>query len=171
MRGKVVIAGLISRAAGCCPVLVLRIVETELHALFAALLGQLADRIPMEWCGLDDIKGICFGVEHGEAIMMFGGDDDVSHSRRLGQCNDVMGIEARGIKLCREPLVVGHRDGACVHDPFANARDPLALPGSCRDGVKTPVDEHAEACFPPPRHACVTLRRRLGILDRSHGMG
>src|ERR1700690_2198314 len=83
MCRKVMIAGLVGRAAGCCPVLILRVVEAELHALLAALLGQLADRIPMERCGGDDIKGICFGVEHGEAVMMLGGDDDVSHPGRL----------------------------------------------------------------------------------------
>ena len=79
-------------------------------------------------------------------------------------------LNARGIELRRERLVVRHRNGGGVHDPFADARDLLAIPGARGDGVKTPVDEHAEACLPPPGHACVTLRGGLGILNRGHGM-
>jgi hypothetical protein len=139
--------------------------------LLSALLRQFADGIATKGCRGDDIKGICFGVEHGEAVMMFGGNDDVLHPRRLGESYDVMGIEACGIELRGESLVVGYWNGSVVHDPFANSRDLLSVPGSCGDGVKTPVDEHAEACVPPPGHACVTLRGGLGILNRGHGMG
>ncbi len=124
----------------------------------------------MKGCGRDDVEGIGLGVEHGEAVMMLGGDDDVFHPGRLGEGDDVMRIERRGVELRGESLVVLHRNGGVVHDPFANARDLLAVPGAGRDGVKTPVDEHAEACISPPGHACVTLRGGLGILNRGHGM-
>ena len=88
----------------------------------------------------------------------------------FGQRDDVVRIEAGGIELRGERLVVGDRDGGVVHDPFADARDLLAVPRACGNGVETPVDEHAEARFAPPCHACIALRRRFGVLHRGDGM-
>ena len=79
-------------------------------------------------------------------------------------------LKAVGLNCVRAPCRIGHRNEAVVHDPFADARDLLAVPGPCGDGIKTPVDEHAEACIPPPGHTRVTLRGRLGILNCGHGM-
>ena len=51
----------------------------------------------MKGRGGDDVEGICLGVEHGEAVMMFRGDDDVFHPRRLGERDDIVGVEAVGL--------------------------------------------------------------------------
>ena len=83
MRGQIVMAGLIGAASRRGPVLILRIVEAELHALLLAFLGELADRVAMKRCGRDDVEGIGFGIEHGEAIVVLRGDDDVLHPGRL----------------------------------------------------------------------------------------
>src|SRR5580704_18925373 len=91
---KIMTGSLVGRATRRSPILILRIVEAELHALLAALFGQFADRIPMKGCGCDDIKRIGLGIEHGKAVMMLGGDDDVFHAGRLGEGNNVMGIES-----------------------------------------------------------------------------
>ena len=55
-----------------------------------------------------------------------------------------------------------------IHSPMPG--DPLAVLGARRDGVKAPVDEHAEARLSPPGHACVALRGGFGILNRGDGM-
>ena len=86
-------------AAGCGPVLVLRVVEAELDALLAALLGELFEGIAMEGCGGDDVEGIGLGVEHGEAVVVLGGDDDVLHAGGFGEGDDVVGVEAGGVEL------------------------------------------------------------------------
>ena len=91
------IAGLVSRATGCSPVLILRVVEAELHPLLLALLGQFADRIAMKGRGGDDIEGIRLGVEHREAVMMLGCDDDVFHPGRLGEGNDSWALNFVGL--------------------------------------------------------------------------
>ena len=57
MCGKVVTGSLVGRATGCCPVLSLRVVKAELHALLAAGLGQLADRIAMKGVAATMLKG------------------------------------------------------------------------------------------------------------------
>ena len=116
------------------------------------------------------IPGICFGVEHREAVMMFGCNDDVLHPGRLGEGHDIVRAEADRIELRGERLVVRNGDGGIVHEPLPSSRRRLAVPRTGGDGVKTPMDEHAEAGIPPPGHACVTLRGRFGILDRGHGM-
>ena len=44
-----------------------------------------------------------------------------------------------------------------VHDPLADAVDPLAVVGAGGDGIDAPVNEHAEAGRAPPGHAGVAL--------------
>lgn len=152
-------------ASGGGPVLRLRVVEAELDALLAALLGEFLDGISVEGCGGDDIEGVDLGVEHGEAIVVLGGDDDVLHAGALGERHDVVRGEAGGIELLCEALVVGDGNGEVVHDPFADVSGALAVPLSGGDGVEAPVDEHAESGIAPPGHACIALSGRLGVLN------
>src|ERR1700721_746171 len=48
---KIMTGSLVGRATRRSPILILRIVEAELHALLAALLGQFADRIALKGWG------------------------------------------------------------------------------------------------------------------------
>ena len=137
---------------------------------FLALVRQLAQWVAMKGRGVDDVERIGLGVEHGEAVVVLGGDDDVLHAGGLGQRHHIMRIEAGGLNLRRQSLVVGDRDRAVVHDPFADARNLLAVPRAGGNGVEAPVDEHAEAGVAPPAHARVPLGRRLRVLDCSHRM-
>ena len=148
--GGVVVAGLEGGAAGSGPVLVLRVVEAELDALLAALFGEFVEGVAFEGSGGDDVEGVGLGVEHGEAVVVLGGDDDVLHAGGFGEGDDVVGAEAGGVELWGEGFVVGDGDGGVVHDPLADAGDLLAVPGAGGDGVEAPVDEHAEAGFAPP---------------------
>ena len=126
--------------------------------------------IAFERRGGDDVEGICLGVEHGEAVVVLGGDDDVLHAGGFGEGDDVVGAEGGWIELGSEGFVVGYGDGGGVHDPFTDAGDLLAVPRAGGDGVEAPVDEHAEAGLAPPLHASIALGWSLGVLDGGDGM-
>ena len=103
--------------------------------------------------------------------MVLGGDDDVLHTGGFGEGYDVVGAEGGGVEFWGEGFVVGDGDGGGVHDPLADAGDLFAVPSAGGDGVKTPVDEHAEAGLAPPLHAGVALGWGFGFLDCPHGVG
>ncbi len=166
----VMVAADSGRSAGGGPVLRLRVVEAEFDALFAALFGEFFEGVAFERGGGDDVEGVDLGVEHGEAVVVLRGDDDVLHAGGLGEGDDVVGAEARWVELGREGLVVGDRDGEVVHDPLADVGGALAVPLAGGDGVEAPVDEHAEAGLAPPLHAGVALGGGFGVLDGRDGM-
>ena len=157
-------------ASGGGPILRLGVVEAEFEALFAALFGELFEGVAVEGRGCDDVEGVDFGVEHGEAVVMFGGDDDVLHAGGFGEGDDVVCVEAGGVELFGEGLVVGDGDGEVVHDPLADVGGALSVPLAGGDGVEAPVDEHAEAGLAPPGHAGVALGGSFGVLDGGDGM-
>ena len=157
-------------ATGGGPVLRLRVVEAKFDALLFALDGELAEGIAFEGGSGDDVEGISFRVEHGEAVVMLGGDDDVLHPGRFGESDDIVRAEGGGIESGGEGFVVGDRDRGVVHDPLADAGDLVAVPGPGGDGVEAPMDEHAEAGLAPPCHAGVTLSRGFGVLNGGDGV-
>ncbi len=157
-------------SAGGGPVLGLRVVEAELDALLAALFGEFLEWVALEGSGGDDVEGVDLGVEHGEAVVVLGGDDDVLHAGGFGEGDDVVGGEAGGIEVFGEGFVVGDGDGEVVHDPLADVVGALAVPLAGGDGVEAPVDEHAEAGFAPPCHAGVALGGGFGVLDGGDGV-
>ena len=138
--------------------------------MFAALLGEFLERVASEGSGGDDVEGIDLGVEHGEAVVMLGGDDDIPHAGGFCESDDIVGTEAGGIEVFGEGFVVGDGDGEIVHDPLADVGGALTVPLPGRDRVEAPVDEHAEACIAPPLHACIALGRGLFILDGGNRM-
>src|SRR4051794_4470375 len=81
-----------------------------------------------------------------------------------------MRIEARWIELARESLVIGNRNGASIHNPFADARNLFAIPRACGNRVESPVNEHAKARRAPPLHACIALRGSFRVLDGLYAM-
>jgi len=166
--GTVVIAGLVRSPARCRPVLILGVVEPKLDALLPALFGELLDWVTVEGGCVDDVEGIGLGVEHREAIVVLGCDDDVLHPRSFGQGNDVMSVEACWIEFAREGLVIGNGNGTPIHDPFADAGHLFAIPCACGNRVETPVNEHAKSRVAPPSHTRIMLRRGFRILDGFH---
>jgi hypothetical protein len=167
---EVVVSADCCGSAGGCPVLCLRVVEAELHALLATLFGELAQGVALVGSGGDDVEGVDLGVEHGEAVVVLGGDDDVLHAGGFGEGDDVVRGEAGGVELRGEGFVVGDGDGEVVHDPLTDVVAALSLPLSGGDGVEAPVDEHSEAGVAPPLHAGVALGGSFGVLDGGDGM-
>ena len=95
-----------------------------------------------------------------EALVMLGGHHHVFLPGTLSQ----LGPLARGVrfgrKVLRQKLVLRHGNALDLHRP-------LVLPD---DGVKPPVDEHAESCFVPPLHPPVAAGLLLGV-GRTQGRG
>ncbi len=95
--------------------------------------------------------------------MVLSGDGDVAHSRFFRQQNPLVGVELNGVELLHQLLILVDGDLSVVHDPLADTGDALAFPLTCRDGVKTPMDEHAELCLSPPSKPV-----RLRLLSSRH---
>ena len=95
-----------------------------------ALFGEFAHRVALKGRGGDDVEGVDFGVEHGEAVVMLGGDDDVLHAGGFGEGDDVMRVEAGGIELRGESLVVctGMEALFMIHSPMSGICLPFQVP-------------------------------------------
>jgi len=81
-------------------------------------------------------------LEHGEALVMFGGDDDPFHSGSLGHPHNLTRVKQARVELLGQCHVVGGGYAHLVFDPFANAVKCLVMPLPAEMGVQPPVDEH-----------------------------
>ena len=59
-------------------------------------------------------------MEHSEAVMMLGGNDDVFHAGIFGGLDDFSGVKFDGVKLAGQRGVLGHRNLVIKHKPFAD---------------------------------------------------
>ncbi len=125
----------VSRTVGFVPILRLRIVETEFDAAFGAGRLQLLHRITFERRGIDDVVAARLRFEHGKAVVMLRRDRQVFHSRVCGELCPLIGVEFDRIELSGKLFVLLHRNLRAIHDPFADARNLLSLPGSRRNRV------------------------------------
>src|SRR5579875_3355947 len=80
-------------AAWRSPILILRIIETQLDPLLLRFLGERLQGIALERRCVHDIERIRLRIEHGKAIVMLRGYDDVFHARRFRQSYPGMRIE------------------------------------------------------------------------------
>src|SRR5262249_13095673 len=155
LGGGVPVAAVSRGAAGVMPVLVLGVVEAELHAVGFGGVGEFGDGVAVEGRRIINVVGRDVGMEHREAVVVFGGDDPVLHAGVLGGFDEFVGVEFHRVELFRVFGVFGDGDFGVVHDPFADVLDLLSFIDAGGDGVDAPVDEHAEAGFAPPLHAFV----------------
>jgi len=91
-------------------------------------------------------------MKHGEAVMMFRGDNHVSLAGGFRSAHPAFGVEVNRIELFGELLILGDRNFRTVHDPFANTGNLFTLPFTCRNSIEAPMDKHAEARVTEPRH-------------------
>ena len=163
------------RAARIVPVLRLRIVKSQFHAVFLARLGQRLEQIFAVGRGFDDVPVAGLRIEQRKAVVVLAGDDDVFHAGFFGELHPLVGIVFDRIELLGVLAIFGHGNLAAVHDPLADAADLLAVVGAGGHGIHAPVDEHAEPGLAPPGHALVALllgfpvviRRRSGFRSKT----
>ena len=59
--------------------------------------GEFLEGIALEGGPIDDVVGADFRVIHGEAVVMFGGDDEVFHAGGFGEIDPGFGVEVDGL--------------------------------------------------------------------------
>ena len=133
----------VAGAVRLVPVLRLRVVEPQAHAVFRARGGELLEHVALERRGVDDVVRADLRVVEREAVVMLRGDDDVFHARVFRELHPLVGVELDRIELPGELLVFLHRDLRAVHDPLADAGNAAAFPLAGGNRVEPPVNEEA----------------------------
>ena len=91
--------------------------------------------------------------------MMFGCNDNILHACIFGNLYPFFGIELHRVELRSILLVLDDRDVCPVHDPLTDSGNLFTLVFTGRNGIQSPVNEHAEAGFIKPGHARIDLFR------------
>ena len=112
----------------------LGVVEEQLDALPAALVGELLQRIAPKGRPVDDVVRRRGGLEHREPVVVPRRDRDVPDAGGSCEVDPCARVELDGVEGAGEPLVFGHGDLAILHHPLALAEQ----------AVNAPVDEEAE---------------------------
>ncbi len=141
------------------------VVPAEADALAAAGVGHLAHHVTAQRRGHDVEVGLV-RIEEAEAVVVLGGDDQVPHAGALGEAGPGTRVEVGRREVGAEAVVLVERDLGRGADPLGVVGAAVPLAG--RDGVKAPVDEHAEARLAPPVQAGIG---RIGHGDAGHQDG
>src|SRR5882724_3547027 len=105
--------------------------------------------------GRHDIEVRLFCIEHTEAIMMFGSNDDIFHARVLCHLYPFIGIELYRVKLLNK-LIISIQWYLCIiANPFGIICFSIPFAGGYR--IDTPMNKEAKPCIFPPIHAVVVL--------------
>jgi hypothetical protein len=96
--------------------------------------------------------------------VVLGRDNEVLHAGRLGEPGKLRGVKPDRVQTVGHFTIIRHRDIEALHDPlgFVAGVYPVALPLSGEEGIRSPVDEHAELVVAEPRHAVVVGRSEAG---------
>ena len=138
-----------------------RVVEAEFDAGLIAGIFEFAQDIPFEGGEIHHVVVRHFGIPEAEAIVVFGGDDDIAHTRFFSYVHPLFGVEQGGVELAGKRFVVWHGDFSGEHDPLPCPVHGFPLVASGGHGIGAPVDEHAEGIVFPPGHAVFFFRFRL----------
>ncbi len=89
-------------------------------------------------------------VPHAEAIMVLAGEDEIAQAGLLREGNPGGWIASGWRPRPGQALVVGPGHRRRATNMLGAAIDFTPVPYSAEGRIGTPVDEHAEAGFPPP---------------------
>ena len=112
-----------------------RIVQVQADAALFAGFFQFAHDIAAERRAVHDVIGRCGGLEHGKAVVVAGGEGQVTRPGVLESGHPLVCVEADGVEGCR-------RLGVFVFVQLSQVEVPFAL--GIR-GVESPVDEDAQS--------------------------
>src|SRR6267142_1558156 len=115
----------------------------------------------MKRCRFYDVEATDFRIVHGEAIVMFGSDDEILHPGILCDLHPLFGVKFDGVELPRQGFILRHGDLRSIHYPFAETWNELPFPLPRRNRIESPVNEHSETRFTKPFHPPVMFGLRL----------
>ena len=130
-----IVIPVVAEAVGVVPIFAVRVVDAEANAGTATGFGKFFEGIALEGGPIDDVVFADLGVIHGEAVMMFGGDDHIFHAGGLGEGDPGFGVEMHGIELMGAFAIFGDGNVEALHDPFGFGvrGNLLALPFTGRE--------------------------------------
>ncbi len=102
----------IADGVGLMPVLRLRVVETEAHAGSLAGGGAFLHNVAAEGGCVNDVEAAVGGAEHGEAVVVHGGDDHVCMPAVLAMPTHSAALHSTGLN--REATVSYSATGICA---------------------------------------------------------
>ncbi len=138
------------------------VVEADFQTFGPARLDDFLHEVAVQYVPGVVVAG--FRVEQAEAVVVFGGEDEILAAGFLGEPGPLAGEVGGRLELRDRLPGVGVGVGFdALLDPLhaAALADRLAVPRAGQAGVETPMDKHAEACFTPPLHAGIPLLRRF----------
>ena len=143
------------------PEVVGRVVEARSEAGVAEGAHEFAGDVAGEG-GFHDAEIRCFSVEHGEAVVVFGGEDDVLHADQLGETRPLGGVELCGVEGFGELFDVALKVVVAGTDHgMADLEAEL--------GIDSPVNEEAKAEVAEPLEALGLVARAGDRLDTLGG--
>ncbi len=107
----------------------------ELYALLVALIGELAQDVALERCGIDDIVVALVSVPHRESVVVACGECDVFRAGILYRFHPFGGVEIGGIESFGSLGILVGCDIVIVEIPLSLGEH----------AVYAPVDEYAES--------------------------
>ena len=159
--GIFLFAGVVSRPVGSLGIGVMPVhygvVETESDAVLFAGFGKLGEYVSLKRSGVHYVIVGNLRIPQAEAIVVFRGDDHVLHSGVFGDSSPLVSVKFYGIELPGKLLILSDGDLGIIHNPLADTADFLAFPFAGGNGIKSPVDKHAESRLAPPCHSFVVL--------------
>ena len=124
-----------------------RIVPTYFKAIFSTGGCQLIHYICLKRC-THYIKVTILGIEKRKSIMVLTCNNNVLHTCTLCQLNPLISIKSFRIKLVFELIILFNRYLRSSTDPFTMSF--LAIPFSCWNRIKAPMNKKPKSRFSPP---------------------
>src|SRR5262249_27089972 len=87
VAARVIVVPIVAGSIGVFPIVSVRVIEAEFHSVFLAGGLELFHGIATERGRFDNVIVGDFGVIHREAVMMFGGNNEVAHAGFFGGAN------------------------------------------------------------------------------------
>ena len=111
----------------------------------------------MKRCGFDDIVVARDGVEHGKTIVVFGGNDYVTHAGIFDGADPSIGVEIGRVKAADDITPIDCAGNSRLTlDVLGVTPIHFPLPFAAQRGRRVPMDEATEPRLAPPTETLVT---------------
>ncbi|MNI22444.1 hypothetical protein D3C73_760010 [compost metagenome] len=120
-------------STGISPILILRIIKSKTDAAFFTSLCQFDHWITFKIRRIDNIEWVYFRMKHRKSVMVFTGNNDITHSSIFCQLYDRFGIKVIRMKgrCCQLIFCWRNIRHTLVHKPFSYSIKGFSLPFIC----------------------------------------